>query len=274
MQATDARAARGRDDPPPARAAGSPAARSSARGATRRRSSRRRSTRSAPRSSRGPAGQVPDRSLDDDRELIVHLGMTGVARGRPRHAAPDDPYVRAGWTSTTAPRSSCATSAASAASPSCPRGVYDRCRRSPRSGPEPLADDFDRGRVLARAAPRAIAPVKTQLLSPAPGRRRRQHLRRRGALARRACTPRRAPGRPRPRPAACTSAIREVLAAGIDHGGTTLRDYRTPTASRARTSTTSGCYGQGGQPCLRCGQPMRRTVIDARSTTYCPRCQR
>ena len=33
-------------------------------------------------------------SLDDDCELIVHLGMTGVLR--PRDAsAPDDPYVRA-----------------------------------------------------------------------------------------------------------------------------------------------------------------------------------
>lgn len=32
-------------------------------------------------------------------------------------------------------------------------------------------------------------------------------------------------------------------------------------------------YGRGGEPCRRCGAPLRREVIAARSHTSCPRCQ-
>ena len=34
------------------------------------------------------------------------------------------------------------------------------------------------------------------------------------------------------------------------------------------------CYGRGGEPCGRCGDELRRTVIDARATVFCPSCQR
>ena len=34
------------------------------------------------------------------------------------------------------------------------------------------------------------------------------------------------------------------------------------------------CYGRSGQPCLRCGTPLRRMVIDQRGTTWCPQCQK
>ncbi len=33
-------------------------------------------------------------------------------------------------------------------------------------------------------------------------------------------------------------------------------------------------YDRAGQPCLRCGTPIRRIVQGGRSTYYCPRCQR
>ena len=33
-------------------------------------------------------------------------------------------------------------------------------------------------------------------------------------------------------------------------------------------------YGRSGEPCVRCGEEMVSTVIDARTTTYCPSCQR
>src|SRR5262245_11706907 len=35
--------------------------------------------------------------LDDGRELVVHLGMTGSLAIRPLVEAQDDPYVRAWW---------------------------------------------------------------------------------------------------------------------------------------------------------------------------------
>jgi len=33
-------------------------------------------------------------------------------------------------------------------------------------------------------------------------------------------------------------------------------------------------YGREGQPCLRCGKPIRRVIIASRSSCYCPTCQR
>jgi formamidopyrimidine-DNA glycosylase len=32
-------------------------------------------------------------------------------------------------------------------------------------------------------------------------------------------------------------------------------------------------YGRTGQPCPRCGAPIRRIVLSGRGTTFCPRCQ-
>ena len=68
--------------------------------------------------------------------------------------------------------------------------------------------------------------------------------------------------------------LRTVLEQGIANGGTTLRDYRTPDGEPGRNQLQLGAYGRAGQPCLRCGAELRRTVIDARGTTFCPVCQR
>ncbi|MBT8202646.1 MAG: DNA-formamidopyrimidine glycosylase, partial [Acidimicrobiia bacterium] len=32
-------------------------------------------------------------------------------------------------------------------------------------------------------------------------------------------------------------------------------------------------YGREGEPCYRCGTPLRRSVITQRSSFWCPRCQ-
>ena len=68
--------------------------------------------------------------------------------------------------------------------------------------------------------------------------------------------------------------LRVVLEQGIANGGTTLRDYRTPDGEPGRNQLELGAYGRAGEPCLRCGTELRRTVIDARGTTFCPTCQR
>jgi formamidopyrimidine-DNA glycosylase len=68
-------------------------------------------------------------------------------------------------------------------------------------------------------------------------------------------------------------ALREVLTAGLDNGGTTFRDYRSATGDRGRNQERLACYGRAGLPCLRCGTTLRRTVLDGRSTTWCPVCQ-
>ena len=74
--------------------------------------------------------------LDDERELVVHLGMTGQLRMRPIGRRRP---VRAGLVGPRRPArsSSCATSAASAASAWCRRGSTRRCPRSPRRARSP-----------------------------------------------------------------------------------------------------------------------------------------
>jgi formamidopyrimidine-DNA glycosylase len=78
----------------------------------------------------------------------------------------------------------------------------------------------------------------------------------------------------KPQAARLHGALRRALAAGIEHGGTTFRDYRAVDGEPGRNQDRLACYGRAGQPCLRCGTELRRRVIDGRSTTWCPACQR
>ncbi len=68
-------------------------------------------------------------------------------------------------------------------------------------------------------------------------------------------------------------AIRTALRSGLEHGGTTLRDYVDSDGRTGANQHELHCYGRSGEPCERCGTVLRRRVIDARGTTWCPRCQ-
>lgn len=68
--------------------------------------------------------------------------------------------------------------------------------------------------------------------------------------------------------------IRDVLGAGIDNGGTTLRDYVDARGDSGTNQLSLVAYGRAGEPCVSCGTEMRSTVIDARTTTFCPSCQK
>jgi formamidopyrimidine-DNA glycosylase len=68
-------------------------------------------------------------------------------------------------------------------------------------------------------------------------------------------------------------AIPEVLNAAIDAGGSTLRDYAQPNGDLGYFASRFRVYGREGKPCP-CGGTVRRDVQAARSTFWCPRCQR
>jgi formamidopyrimidine-DNA glycosylase len=78
----------------------------------------------------------------------------------------------------------------------------------------------------------------------------------------------------RARVARLYEAVRAALQAGIDAQGASIRDFRTPDGGYGSAQERFAAYGRGGEPCERCGTPLRRTVIAQRGTTYCPRCQR
>ena len=73
---------------------------------------------------------------------------------------------------------------------------------------------------------------------------------------------------------ALVDAIRAVLGEALAAGGTTLRDYRDADGNPGYFVTNLAVYGRGGQPCLRCGTKLKQVRVTARSTVYCPRCQR
>ncbi len=68
--------------------------------------------------------------------------------------------------------------------------------------------------------------------------------------------------------------VRDVLQTGVDNGGTTLRNYRDAEGGSGTNQRHLDCYGRYGEPCARCGETLRRSVIDARTTSFCPSCQR
>jgi len=69
-------------------------------------------------------------------------------------------------------------------------------------------------------------------------------------------------------------ALRWVLRKGIRFGGASRRDYRDARGEMGRMQQEFQVYGRAGEPCLRCGSEIRRTVVGGRGTFHCPRCQR
>ena len=78
----------------------------------------------------------------------------------------------------------------------------------------------------------------------------------------------------RKRMAALVGAIRDVLAAAIGAGGTTLRDYVDPSGTPGYFGVKLFVYERAGQPCRKCRTTIRKYVQGQRSTYWCPRCQR
>jgi formamidopyrimidine-DNA glycosylase len=69
-------------------------------------------------------------------------------------------------------------------------------------------------------------------------------------------------------------AVHDVLAEAVEEGGTTIRDYATPDGNFGYFAVKLDVYGRQGQPCNRCGTPLRAEVIGGRTTAWCSSCQR
>lgn len=78
----------------------------------------------------------------------------------------------------------------------------------------------------------------------------------------------------RPRLAKLVTAIREVLSAAILEGGTTLRDFLNSDGQPGYFKQRLFVYDRKGEPCRKCGTPIRHAVLGQRSTYWCPACQK
>ena len=140
-------------------------------------------------------------------------------------------------------------------------------------GPEPLSDAFDGDYLFALSRGRK-APVKTFLMDQkvvvGVG-----NIYAAEALFEAGISPLRAAGRvSRERYALLAAAVKRILAYAIRRGGTTLRDFINPDGEPGYFELELSAYGRGGEPCPRCGRPLRQATIGQRATVWCGHCQK
>ena len=145
--------------------------------------------------------------------------------------------------------------------------------RLSRLGPEPLSQAFDGARLYALSRGRQAA-VKPFLMDNAVvvgvG-----NIYASEALFLAGIDPRRAAGRiGRERYDRLAAAAKEVLAAAITQGGTTLRDFVSGTGEPGYFAQRLNVYGRAGAPCRRCGGELKHVTLGQRASVFCPRCQR
>jgi formamidopyrimidine-DNA glycosylase len=68
-------------------------------------------------------------------------------------------------------------------------------------------------------------------------------------------------------------ALVEVLENSIGAGGTTFSDFRDLSGTNGNYGGMAWVYRRGGEPCRRCGTPIRREKLAGRSSHWCPSCQ-
>lgn len=71
-----------------------------------------------------------------------------------------------------------------------------------------------------------------------------------------------------------TASVKKVLGEAIRQGGTTINDFQDGNGNEGYFQVLLQVYGKEGEACSRCGRTLRMKVLAGRSTFYCPGCQR
>ena len=74
--------------------------------------------------------------------------------------------------------------------------------------------------------------------------------------------------------ASLREALVQALGAGIDARGASIDDFRHVDGVRGAFQEQFLVYGRAGEPCVRCGHEIVRTVVAGRGTFVCEHCQR
>jgi formamidopyrimidine-DNA glycosylase len=67
--------------------------------------------------------------------------------------------------------------------------------------------------------------------------------------------------------------LRAVLAEAVERRGSSIDDYTAPDGDGTMQERLEA-YGRAGEPCRRCGRPIRRLVVGGRAAHFCSWCQR
>ncbi|MEQ8558552.1 MAG: bifunctional DNA-formamidopyrimidine glycosylase/DNA-(apurinic or apyrimidinic site) lyase [Henriciella sp.] len=140
-------------------------------------------------------------------------------------------------------------------------------------GPEPLSNEFSHA-WLNEALKDKKAPIKAALLD-------QRMIAGLGniyvceALYRAGISPRRrASTVPGQRAAKLAVSINDVIREAIAAGGSSISDFKAATGELGYFQHTFSVYDREGEPCRKCGAPIRRIVQSGRSSFYCGACQR
>lgn len=140
-------------------------------------------------------------------------------------------------------------------------------------GPEPLTADFD-GAVLYRETRSRSAAIKLVIMDShvvaGVG-----NIYANEALFHAGIDPRTPAQRvSRARCDLLAQHIKNTLAAAIEAGGSSLRDYVGSDGMAGNFQNQFLVYGRAGEPCTRCGATIRELKQAQRATCYCPSCQK
>ncbi len=139
-------------------------------------------------------------------------------------------------------------------------------------GPEPLSEAFDAA-CLARALAGRRAPIKAMLLDQTIVAGLGNIYVCEALNVAKISPLKPAADVSKAKLAALVPAIKDVLAAAIAAGGSTLRDFLSPDGDLGYFAKDWRVYGREGEAC-ECGGMIVRIVQSGRSTFYCPKCQR
>lgn len=210
--------------------------------------------------------------LQEDRFLVVHLGMTGQLR-LVSAATPIPDHTHAIFTLDDGRQLRYRD----------PRrfgrlllgteyALLD-AKAMPRLGPEPIDGDFNAD-ALYRALRRRHAPMKAVLLD-------QKALAGVGniyadeALYRARIRPDRVAHRiSRQSAGRLAEALRESLVTAIKNRGSSVDTYRDAWGDMGAQQEVLQVYGRAGEPCFTCGRPLASTRIAGRTTVFCRHCQR
>lgn len=213
--------------------------------------------------------------IERSRRARAGGGMKSGGERAVREVAPDDPYVRAVFDLDDGSRLVFVDVRTLGEMEVVSAREWER--REAVMGPEPLEPSFT-PEVLAARLAESRRPVKEFLLdqTKVAGIGNIYAVE---ALWRARVSPRRRARNVGPeRARRLHHAIVEVLTEAVGKAGTTLGetalDYVDSEGTPGDFASFLAVYDREGEPCLRCGTPIRRIVQGQRSTYYCPYCQR
>lgn len=70
------------------------------------------------------------------------------------------------------------------------------------------------------------------------------------------------------------AAIKRILKRAIKLGGSSVATYRLLDDSQGNYAREHKVYGRAGENCPKCGTPLKKIIVQSRTTVFCPQCQK